>query len=57
MSGSYVVHNNFVYKSSSPVSLPYALVLIAAACVFYYKLWPTVKGMMKEGLSTTVSHW
>lgn len=51
----YIVHNHFVYKSTSPHTLTYTVLLIVFAYVFYQKIWPTVRRLMACGLRVAVN--
>lgn len=53
--GGYIVHNNFVYKSSDSQILIYALVVVILAFLFYKRIWATVSTLlsclMKPGVN------
>lgn len=51
----YLVHNNFVYKSTSPNVLTYTILIAVFAYIFYQKLWPTVRRMAACGLRVAVN--
>lgn len=51
----YIVHNNFVYKSSSPQILTYTIILLVLAYVFYAKIWPTIRRLLMCFLRTAVN--
>lgn len=51
----YMVHNNFVYKSTSPNILTYTILLLVFSYVFYQKLWPYLRTMMACGLRVAVN--
>lgn len=51
----YIVHNNFVYRSTSPHTLMYTIFLIVFAYVFYQKIWPTMRRLTACGLRVAVN--
>lgn len=51
----YIVHNNFVYKSTNQHSLTYTFFLIVLAYVLYQKVWPTARRLIACGLRVAVN--
>ena len=51
----YIVHNNFVYKSTSPHTLMYTVFLVVFAYIFYQKIWPTLRRLTACGLRVAVN--
>lgn len=51
----YLVHNNFVYKTTSPNILTYSVLILVFAYIFYQMIWPSVRRMAMCGLRVAVN--
>lgn len=51
----YMVHNNFVYKSTSPNILTYSIILLVIVYIIYLKIWPLFRRLTTCALRVAVN--